>query len=486
MPGTSIKGNFAYSSILTVANYLFPLIIYPYVSRVLGVTNIGICNFVDSIVNYFILFSTLGISYVGIREVSASKGSQESLNSVFSTMVLINAAMTLFAVIIYIIVLTTVPALQNYHRLLYYGIFKLVFNFLLFEWFYKGLEDFKYITIRSICVRTLYVILVFILVRDEDDSGIYYLLGSITVIINAIINSVYSKKFTHFTLRNIQLKRYIKPLIIIGIYIVLTSMYTSFNVTYLGFVSGDREVGYYSTSVKIYSIILAFFTAFTGVMLPRISHLISEGKMDAVKLYFSKSIDVLLLFSLPSIVFCIVCAPQIVMLISGAGYEGAILPMRIVMPLILVIGYEQVLVYQLLMPAKQDNFIFRNSLFGAVVGVLLNIILVKSLGSVGSAVVWVASELIVLALSQISVSKSMNIEFPLGRIIINIAAYIPLLVILYFMNSIVSGVVIPLFLSAMTTLVYVIVMQRFILKNPFYEETVLRIKTKVFGNGTAG
>ena len=62
-----VKKNFLYSAILTISNYIFPLLTYPYVSRVLGVTNIGICNFVDSIINYFILFSMMGVSIFGIR-----------------------------------------------------------------------------------------------------------------------------------------------------------------------------------------------------------------------------------------------------------------------------------------------------------------------------------------------------------------------------------------------------------------------------------
>ena len=81
----SVKKNFFYSSILTVANYLFPLLTYPYVSRVLGVSNIGICNFVDSIIQYFILFSTLGIVSVGIREIAGCRNNQGKFERAFRT-----------------------------------------------------------------------------------------------------------------------------------------------------------------------------------------------------------------------------------------------------------------------------------------------------------------------------------------------------------------------------------------------------------------
>lgn len=139
---------------------------------------------------------------------------------------------------------------------------------------------------------------------------------------------------------------------------MLTSMYTSFNVTFLGFVTNVTEVGYYTTATKLHGIILAFFTAFTGVMLPRMSALVAENRMDEVKRLINKSFDLLFMISIPLIVFSIYFAPEIIYLISGNGYEGAITPMRMVMPLVLIIGMEQILIVQLLMPLKKRSFHF--------------------------------------------------------------------------------------------------------------------------------
>lgn len=89
-----IKSNFIYSSLLTVSSFLFPMLTYPYVSRVLGVTNIGVCNFVDSIINYFILFSSMGINVVGIREIAKAKGDTLRVSKVFSSLWILEAGMT--------------------------------------------------------------------------------------------------------------------------------------------------------------------------------------------------------------------------------------------------------------------------------------------------------------------------------------------------------------------------------------------------------
>ena len=170
---TSIKKNFFYSSILTTANYIFPFITYPYVSRVLGVTNIGICNFIDSIINYYILFSMMGIGIVGIREIAKSKNNKEELDKTFSGLIILNTLSTSLMLIVLIISIYTIPKLYEYKEMMYLGALKLVANYLLIEWLYKGLENFKYITIRTVLVKCLYVLSVFLFVHEAEDYPIY-------------------------------------------------------------------------------------------------------------------------------------------------------------------------------------------------------------------------------------------------------------------------------------------------------------------------
>ena len=172
----SIKRNFVYSSVLTTANYIFPLLTYPYASRVLGVDRIGICNFVDSIINYFILFSVMGIGIIGIREIARSKDNKEDLNKTFSSLFLLNTISTSLVLIVLIGAIFLVPKLQAYKDMMWIGVLKLISNYLLIEWLYKGLEKFKLITYRTIIVRTLYVVSVFLFVREAADYKIYFLL----------------------------------------------------------------------------------------------------------------------------------------------------------------------------------------------------------------------------------------------------------------------------------------------------------------------
>ena len=406
---SSLKTNIFYSSILTTANYIFPLITYPYVSRVLGVSNIGACNFVDSIINYFLMLSTLGIGIVGIREIAKNKEDKTNLQKTFSQLFTINTISTTIAIVAVLIAMHTVPKLQENYELMWIGVLKLVFNYLLIEWFFKGIEDFKYVTNRTILVRCLYVLSVFVFVRTTNDVSIYYFLTSATIVVNAIINLIYARRLIKFKFCFSSLKDYSKSVAILGVYNVLTSMYTTFNVAYLGFVSSDTQVGYYTTSTKIHTIILMAFTAVTGVMMPRIASLLSEKKYHEYKRLIKKSILILSVCAIPCVIIIELFAPIIIQIIAGSGYEGAVLPLRIIAPLVLIIGLEQILITQSLMPMGKDKAVLMNSIIGAIIGIAANLIFVPYLASIGSAIVWLLSEIAVMSSAIFFFKREWNI-----------------------------------------------------------------------------
>ena len=450
---------------MTMAGYVFPLITFPYITRVLGVEGIGSIQFAESVISYFTIFATLGIGTVGVREIAKAKGKRDDLNRAFSGLLFLNLLLTILAIIVLFILISIIPSFESHSKLLYIGISRILCGTLMIEWFFKGIEDFKYITVRTLLIRTLYVFSVFIFVRDADDTLLYFLLTSLTIVISAIINIIYSKRSVTFTLKKLDLKPYIKPLVIMGLYLVLTSMYNSFNVIFLGNYHGDVEVGYYSTTVKLYNLIMSVFTAFTGVMLPRMSTLISEGKDDEFRIMTSKSIDVLLLFCLPIMVLTEVYAPQIIRIIAGTGYEGAIVPMRIVMPLMLVIGYEQIIILQMLMPLGKDNAILTNSAVGAVVALILNLTIVPMLASIGTAIVWCACEIVVAGMAQYFVTKYSGYKLPFKKIATSILAYVPALLVCCLLNRFNNNQFVSFAVGIVFTGIYFLMIELFVLKN---------------------
>ncbi len=460
-----IKTNFIYSSILTVSNFIFPFLTFPYISRVLGVNNVGIYNWVGGIVQYFILFSMMGIAIVGIREVAKNKNNPEELSKTFSSLLMLTVLTTIISLMVLFILMAIVPKFGEYKEMFYIGAANVFVNLFLVEWFFKGIEDFKYITIRSIIVKGLYVISVFVFIHHKEDYVTYYLLTVGAVVLNSLFNWIYSRKFVHFSIKNINLKLFLKPFLILGTYLLFNSMYATFNVAYLGFVGGNKEVGYYTTATKLYGILLAFFSAFTGVMLPRMSALVAENNFPEINRLIAKSFDILYTFCFPVIIFFMFFAPEVVRIIAGVGYEGSILPMRIVLPLMLIIGTEEILIIQLLMPLNKDKAIFINSVIGAIVGVALAIILVKNLHSVGSSIVWVCSEFSILISAGYFVKKYIGIHIPYKMLLFKFLYAIPYILICYVVIVLFSNSIIMLSVAGIASSIYFIVEDMYISKN---------------------
>ena len=186
----------------------------------------------------------------------------------------------------------------------------------------------------------------------------------------------------------------------------------------------------------------------------------------------------LFVFAIPVVVFSTVFAPQIIQIISGAGYEPAAIPMRIVMPLILIIGYEQILILQVLMPLKKDKTIFINSCIGAAIGVLANILLVPKLNSIGSALVWVLSEFVVLILAQRCLSKFLNVKFPFKELSFHIALSLPCALSVAFIASFFENAITGLLLGFGFILTYYYVLYVHIMQDPFILSFIKSIRSK--------
>ena len=462
----NIRTNFKYNSILTTAGYLVPLITYPYASRVLGVANIGICNFVDSIIAYFVLFSMLGIGAIGTREIAKYKDERRRMSITFCNLVALNFIFSFLALLIMLVLIQIVPQFAEHKILMYIGVLRLLSNLTLIEWLFKGLEDFKFITIRSIIIKILYVVSVFLFVRKKEDYDIYFSLLIFAELMNAIINTIYARKYVDIIIKDLHPFKYLKSAVILGSYTMLTSMYTTFNVVFLGFATNTTEVGYYTTATKLHSVVIGFFSAFTGVMLPRMSRLLALGNKEEFVKKIEASLNILVYFSFPIIILGIFFSKEIVDIIAGSGYEGAIAPLMIVMPLVFIIGYEQILVIQVLMPLQKDKAILCNSVIGAIVGLLLNFIFVAQWKAVGSSLVWVSSELCVMISAVYFANKEISLSGVVPILVKNVTYSVPAIAICIIVNYIWKGGLLSFGISFILLLFYYVALHLFRLKDP--------------------
>lgn len=472
----SLKKNFIYNAILTMSGYIFPLMVYPYVSRVLGVANIGACNFVDSIVEYFTILSMMGMNTIGIREIAKCKNDQQKLDDVFSQLFSLNTLTTITAIIILIIATNIVPKFAPYKDLLYIGVGKLFFNYMLINWFFQGLENFKYIAARTIFVKILFVISVFLFVKTETDVKLYYFLVALTWAGNGIINFIYAKKYVSFNFTLKINKAIIGSFFTLGVYWFMNSMYTTLNVAFLGFATNDIEVGYYTTANKLLTVIMTMFTALTSVMVPRVSVALKSNDNSEAKALIRKAINALMLFAIPLIFFVFPFSQELIYLMSGKGYEGATTPLQIMTPLFFLVGYDQIIVLQTLLPMGKDKDILRNSILAASVGIISNIFLTLNFGKNGSAIVLILAELSVLLSSQFCVTKYLGLKIPFKLIIKHIIGFSPIIIICYVIKYFINSYVISLIVSASIICCYIFLAGRFILKNSI----LTNLKTPLF------
>lgn len=412
MAQASIKKNFAYKSILNLSSYLIGFITFPYISRLMGAERVGLVNFVDNTVSYFLLFASLGIGLLGVREIARVRSDERERSRVFANLLGINLLFTIATLIVFVAAVLLIPTLRQYSELFWIGSAKIIFTALLIEWFYSGMENFRYITLRTIAVKLLYVVVVFVFVREPDQYPLYFTLTVATVVINALINMLYVRRFVRIKLRELLSMRYLWSNCTLGAYSIMTSMYLTFNVMFLGFVAGNTQVGYYTTAFKLYTVLLGFFSAFANVMLPRMSALVAAGDKQGYQTLLNKSFAAVATFSLPLIACSMIMAPEIVYILAGSGFEGAVTPMQIIMPALLSVGLAQILAIQILMPLRKDNVLLVASIIGAALSVVINILFIERLGAIGSAVVLLSAESIVTGTYIVYATRKRLVKIP--------------------------------------------------------------------------
>lgn len=426
-----IRKNFGFNIILTGANYIFPLLVFPYITRIFDAELIGTCNFVESIVNYLVMFSALGLSGYGVREVARRKGNQHELNRLFSSLLCINVCMSVLWLFVYLICVFTVPQLYELRSFCLIGCIKIITSCFLVEWFFQGMEQFKYITFRAIVIRLLFVVSVFIFVRTRADILVYFSLLMLTVGLNAAINMFYSRNFVKISFKNIQIKRYLVPLLSFGYYTIFVYFYTTFNSIYLGFATNETEVGYYSISAKIVAIALSVFTALNTVMIPQISKWLHDGNAEILNQRINQCIVMLILLATPISYYCLIYAGDIVSIIAGEGYEGAVIPLKIVSILILVLGLSQTVMAVLSSSVKANKPLIIISSFGAVTGISINILLTQNLQCIGSCISWTTTELLVLMLATYLMLKVTTVKLDFNKMLatlVSTVVYVPFMV----------------------------------------------------------
>lgn len=392
----SIKLNIVMNFILTISNFIFPLITFPYVSRVLLPAGTGKVAFATSIVSYFAMVGMLGIPTYGIRACAKVRDNKEKLSKTVQEIMVINTIAMTLSLITYVLAIFLVPRMTQDKTLFMINIAMLVFNLIGCEWLYKALEQYSYITIRSIILKFISLILMFLLVHQRSDYVIY---GAITILASVgsnFFNFINLRKFLHLKwYSNLNLSQHIKPIFSFFMMTVATTIYTNLDSVMLGFMKGDEAVGYYNAAVKIKTILVSLVTSMGAVLLPRLSFYIKEGRDKDFKILTVRSLQFVCFISIPLWVYFTLFAKEGIYFLSGNAYTGSIVPMQIIMPTLFLIGISNLLGIQILVPMDRENDVLKSVSFGAVINLIVNAICIPKFGASGAAFGTLVAELFV-------------------------------------------------------------------------------------------
>ncbi|MCI3028755.1 oligosaccharide flippase family protein [Desemzia sp. C1] len=396
MKQKSLIKNAMYNFLYTGLNLLFPLITSPYISRTLGASNLGEVNFATSIISWFILFATFGTATYGVREVAKQRDNKEKLNKLFSEIVVINGVLSLIVTVIYFILVVNIDQFSQELPLYLIMSLSIILNMFAIDWFYQGIEEYKYITIRSAIFKVISLAAILMFVRREEHYVIYGLISVLATSLSGVLNFVYSRKFVQFNLKGINPFKHIKSLNIFFINTLIISVYTNLDQTLLGFFVNTKSVAFMNRSKAVTNLVISVSTAMSNVTLPRASYYINTNKekFDDLLKIIPKFI---LWITIPMTVGVAVLAPNIMLLLGGEEFVEAAVLLQIISLIIIFSPLSGYLQNQILVPTGNEKLGLYAAIFSSIASLVLNFTLIPTIGYLGAGFTVVIAELVAVA-----------------------------------------------------------------------------------------
>lgn len=404
---SSIKNNVVLNYINTLASIVFPLITFPYAARILLPEGIGLVNFQNSIIGYISLLCSLGIPLYAVREVARVRDNIEERNRVTVEITILSLLLAIGGYVIVFAVGELVPQINAHLSLFYILSLTIIFTALGVNWFYTAIEDFKFITIRGLIIRCLFVVALFVFVKSKEDLLIYGIVTVGSTVGNNVINFIHLRKYINLfqvDWKQLYIFRHLKPALGIFVLNLSTSIYVQLNPVLLGFLSDNVQVGYFTAGSKISHIILTVVTSMATVLLPRVSNLVQKHEKERFNQLITKVYHYYMALAVPFTIGLIVLAVPLTLVLCGKSFYDASYVVGITAPIVILISITNIIGIQVLYPYGKENYVTYSTIGGAVINLILDIPLILWCGSIGASISTVIAELTVLII-QVRLGK---------------------------------------------------------------------------------
>lgn len=459
---TSIKSNLVFNGINTATGILFPLITFPYVTRVLLPEGFGTVNFLISIINVITLFTTLGIPLYAVKQIARYREDPAMRDKNTAEIISLAAMLAALGYVAVFVLAAFVPEISRSRMLFYVLSLSIFFGAIGVEWFYQGIENFRFITIRALIVRVLSTAAVFIFVKTPSDILIYGLIYVGATVGNNIIN--FGNLFRIVDFRGafgqgVKILRHIKPILALFLIGFIVSLYAQLNPMILGFIAGEESVGYYIGGTKIVTVCVSLIISQSAVFLSRCTSMYHQNDIEGFGAVINKSLRLTCGLALPIATGAIVLAPVIITVMCGPDYEPSVRVLAINAPVILFGGITNVLGIQTLYVVDRVKVVIASVSTGAVLNLLLNLLLVQPFAEVGSVISVTVSEVVVAAMLYVLGRRYIPFKIRLGWAKVYVLASLAMGMVVYLVSTAVDNSVMSLVVAiSVGAAVYVLVL----------------------------
>ncbi|MBC1914121.1 oligosaccharide flippase family protein [Listeria booriae] len=390
-----MKKNYLYVLFYQFIIVVTPLFTTPYVSRVLGATNIGIDAYANSVVQIFLVFILLNVGVYGRKQIAEAEN-RHALKTTFAGIYLMQCLCGLLVSSVYVVFVWMVGSYQLIFMI--YGLMLLAYA-LDISWFFIGREQVKRIMMRNTVVRLLSIACIFLFVNDASDLWLYVLINSAALLIGQLVT--WSALFAdlgkiHFSFR--AMKKHVAPMLLLSVIPCVSLLYTAVNKVILGNVAGATEVGYYNQAFKLYTICMGFVSALSTVIVPRMAMHFKKGDQAKFRQFVNFSIRYVSISTIPLTFGLIGIAATFVPLFLGAAFAPATHNVMLFAPCLFLAGVADILGLQILLITNQSKKYTLSIIIGSIVSFATNIFVVAAWGSEGTVFSFFIANLVIVAL----------------------------------------------------------------------------------------
>ena len=387
----SIKKNFLYNLAFQIVSICLPIVLAPYLARVLGAEKVGISAFTLSVVEYFILLANLGISSFGQREVAMYQDNRAKYSKIFWDLIVYRVIIGSISLIAYGFFVLTATQYQAIYAILVINLLGNIFDV---TWLFQGLEEYKYLSVRNIIIKIAFTILVFILVKTPADLNLYVFLNGLSILVSAA--AVWIKipsTIDKIELKKVRPLRYTKDTFIFFLPQIATMVYTVLDRTMLGlFDTTQIENGYYEQAYKIVFVATTAIISMNVVMSPRMSFLYKKGKIAELKTRLRKSLRFSLFAAVPVTFGIMAVASSFVPWFFGEGYDRVAEILPYFSSIILIIALSNCIANQCLTPCGMRGKSAAALWVCAGLNVICNLILIPKMMCMGAVIGSIVAE----------------------------------------------------------------------------------------------